>query len=100
MANRNGLDAPGDGGRAAAVDEGRPLEARFLLEKTEGFFWGVVLLIWPGISIFTNSYFGKKHIFYSFGAPVFPWFLVFFLGWDLVGNGGSVSCSCWCGLIV
>ena len=79
MANRNGLDTPGDGGRAAAVDEGRPLEARFLLEKTEGFFWGVVLLIWPGISIFTNSYFGKKtYYFLQFLDPIV--FRCFF--WD------------------
>jgi hypothetical protein len=25
------------------------------------------------------QFFWKKHIFYSFGAPVFPWCLVFFL---------------------
>ena len=70
VANRNGLDAPGDGGRAAAVDEGRPLEARFLLEKAEGFFWGGVLLIWPCISIFTNSFFWKN-IFSTVLGPQF-----------------------------
>lgn len=95
MAKRSGLDAPGDGGRAAAVDEGRPLEARFLFEKTEGFFWGLFYLYGPAYQ-YLLTVFLEKTYFLQFWGPSFPMVFGVFFGWDL-GDGGSVSCSCWCG---
>lgn len=84
MANRNGLDAPGDGGRAAAVDEGRPLEARFLLEKAEGFFWGVFYLYGPAYQYLLTVFFEKTY-FLQFWGSSFPMvFGVVFLG---MGSG-------------